>query len=168
MNATIQHHLSLLPSSRTVTELQQNLYVDDFLSGCDSEDEICDMIREASDIMSQASMTLAKWGSNSSEVTEVLQRDFADKALDEEFIKVLGMYWLASPDCFTVRCAVLPESVYLTKRVVLSLFSRLFDPLGFAAPRNAGQVLVSRAVEVGPAVGSGDSSRVSDTVFEMD
>ena len=134
LNATIQHHLSLLPSSRTVTELQQNLYVDDFLSGCDSEDEICDMIREASDIMSQASMTLAKWGSNSSEVTEVLQRDFADKALDEEFIKVLGMYWLASPDCFTFRCTVLPESLYLTKRVVLSLFSRLFDPLGFAAP----------------------------------
>ena len=62
LNATIQHHLSLLPSSRTVTELQQNLYVDDFLSGCDSEDEICDMIREASNIMSQASMTLAKWG----------------------------------------------------------------------------------------------------------
>ena len=92
------------------------------------------MILEASDIMSQASMTLAKWGSNNSEVTEVLQRDFADKALDEEFIKVLGMYWLASPDCFTFRCAVLPEGLYLTKRVVLSLFSRLFDPLGFAAP----------------------------------
>ena len=55
LNATIQHHLSLLPSSRTVTELQQNLYVDDFLSGCDSEDEICDMIRVAFDIMSQAS-----------------------------------------------------------------------------------------------------------------
>ena len=79
-------------------------------------------------------MTLAKWGSNSSEVTKVLQWDFADKALDEEFIKVLGMYWLASPDCFTFRCAVLPESLYLTKGVVLSLFSRLFDPLGFAAP----------------------------------
>ena len=46
---TVQHHLSLFPASRTVIELQQNLYVDDFLSGCDFVEETCLMIHEACD-----------------------------------------------------------------------------------------------------------------------
>ena len=37
LNATIQHHLSSVPPSPAVNELQDNLYVDDFLSGADSE-----------------------------------------------------------------------------------------------------------------------------------
>ena len=75
LNATVQHHLSLFPASRTVTELQQNLYVDDFLSGCDFVEETCQMIHEACDVMSQGCMTLTKWSSNSTEVADVLQRE---------------------------------------------------------------------------------------------
>ena len=36
LNATIQHHLSLFPETKAVSELKKNLYVDDFLSGADS------------------------------------------------------------------------------------------------------------------------------------
>ena len=134
LNATVQHHLSLFPASRTVTELQQNLYVDDFLSGCDFVEETCQMIHEACDVMSQGCMTLTKWSSNSTEVADVLQREFKGKHLDDDSIKVLGLYWLASSDCFMFHAAVPPEGLCLTKRVVLSWFSRLFDPLGLAAP----------------------------------
>ena len=134
LNATVQHHLSLFPASRTVIELQQNLYVDDFLSGCDFVEETCQMIHEACDVMSQGCMTLTKWSSNSTEVADVLQREFKGKHLDDDSIKVLGVYWLASSDCFMFHAAVPPEGLCLTKRVVLSWLSRLFDPLGLAAP----------------------------------
>ena len=134
LNATVQFHLSGFPESRVVEELNENMYVDDFLSGADSVEECCTMVRDAISIMSKASMPLVKWGSNSPEVAEILHRDFRDKYLDRESFKVLGLLWLASDDCFTFRGSVLAPDLSITKRVVLSFFSKLFDPLGFAAP----------------------------------
>ena len=134
LNATVQSHLASFPVSRVVQELQENMYVDDFLSGADSIDECCSMVQESSDIMSKASMNLVKWGSNSPDVSRMLQRDFRDKFLDAESHKVLGLTWLARDDCFSFHGVSLPEDICVTKRVVLSYFSRLFDPLGFTAP----------------------------------
>ena len=64
----------------------------------------------------------------------MLQREFKGKHLDDDSIKVFGLYWLASSDCFMFHAAVPPEGLCLTKCVVLSLLSRLFNPLGLAAP----------------------------------
>ena len=133
LNATVQFHLSGFPESRVVEELKENMYVDDFLSGADSVEECCTVVKDAIRIMSQASMPLVKWGSNSPEVAEILHRDFRDKYLDRESFKVLGLLWLASDDCFTFRGSVLAPDLCITERVVLSFFSKLFDPLGFAA-----------------------------------
>ena len=68
LNATIQHHLAKFPNSRVIEELKDNLYVDDWLTGADSAEEGCKLIQEASDVMNQAAMPLAKWVSNSSRV----------------------------------------------------------------------------------------------------
>ena len=62
LNATIRHHLSTFPPTRVINELRDNLYVDDLLSGADSEAEACSMLSEASQVMRKASMPLAKWG----------------------------------------------------------------------------------------------------------
>ena len=72
LNATIQHHLAKSPNSRVIEELKDNLYVDDWLTGADSVEEGCKLIQEASDVMNQAAMPLAKWVSNSPAVAEVL------------------------------------------------------------------------------------------------
>ena len=64
----------------------------------------------------------------------MLQWEFEGKHLHDDSIKVLGLYWLASSDCFRFHAAVPPEGLCLIKRVVLSWFSRIFDPLGLAAP----------------------------------
>ena len=168
LNATVQHHLSLFPASRTVTELQQNLYVDDFLSGCDFVEETCQMIHEACDVMSQGCMTLTKWSSNSTEVADVLQREFKGKHLDDDSIKVLGLYWLASSDCFMFHAAVPPEGLCLTKRVVLSwFFTFIWSPQPGSTLHYAGKMSFPGAVEIGFAVGWWNSSRISDTVYEV-
>ena len=69
LNATIKFHLKKYDSTDpTVTELEHNLYVDDWLSGCDTvEQSACD-IRRANEIMSTASMHFAKWASNCAEL----------------------------------------------------------------------------------------------------
>ena len=130
----MQFHLSGFPESRVVEELKENIYVDDFLSGADSVEECCTMVKDAISILSQANMPLVKWGSNSPEVAEMLHRDFWDKYLDHESFKLLGLLWLVSDDCFSFRGSVLAKDLCITKWAVMSFFSRLFNPLGFAVP----------------------------------
>ena len=79
-------------------------------------------------------MVLAKWGSNSKEIGDLLNKEFLNKTVGEESFKVLGMRWLASEDFFAFDGIEIPNDICITKRMVLSLISRLFDPLGFLAP----------------------------------
>ena len=122
--ATIRHHLSLYPQSLAVTELRDNLYMDDWLTGCDSEALAQKMFLDAQKVMLEAGMTLSKWTSNSLR--------FADKVA--ETTKVLGMKWTPDTDVFSFDGVKVPSSLCLTKRSVLSLISRLFDPLGLLNP----------------------------------
>ena len=134
LNATIQHHLSTFPNTRVVRELKENLYVDDWLSGADTEAEACEMLAEANQVMNEANMQLAKWGTNSDIVSDMCYREFEAQHLDADSVKVLGIKWMPASDCFSFEGIEIPVGLVFTKRVVLSLIARLFDPLGFAAP----------------------------------
>ena len=129
LNATIQHHLSLQPQSRTVVELEENLYVDDWLTEADSEADAREMFLEGSAVLSQAGMTLSKCHSNSE---FVIDRNGA--ASDTDRLKILGVRWDPSEDVLKYDGVSVPTSIVPTKRVVLSFVARLFDPLGFLVP----------------------------------
>ena len=134
LNATIQHHLAKFPNSRVIEELKDNLYVDDWLTGADSAEQGCKLIQEASDVMNQAAMPLAKWVSNSPAVAEVLHREFKEKFIDAESVKVWAWSgWLLKMHSHLVLHLYL--MVFASQNeIVLSYLSRLFDPLGIAAP----------------------------------
>ena len=134
LNATLRSHLESYPESEVAERLKDDIYMDDFLSGQDSVSDSIHLVEESSRIMAEASMTFAKWSSNNPEVGELLLREFTDKCLDSEAIKVLGMVWLARVDCFTFQGPSFPPGLKVTKRVIISFYSQLFDPLGFAAP----------------------------------
>ena len=63
-SATGYNGVSLNSCMNTGPNLLANLYVNDLLSGTDSDKEGCEFIREASSVMSQASLPLVKWVSN--------------------------------------------------------------------------------------------------------
>ena len=132
LNATIRYHLSQYPTSPVVEELTSNMYVDNWISGCDDHVQACDMTREARVVMSEAGMCLTQWGSNSTQVGELVIREFHDKCAEDGSLKVLGMQWLSSGDCFSFSGVVVPDDLCVTKRVALSCIARLFDPSGFA------------------------------------
>ena len=138
LNATIQHHLASFPPSRTIEELRENFYVDDWLSGADTPAEACEMFVEATQVMGEAKMSLAKWGSNSEAVSGILEREFGEKYSDVESIKsiksIKGMNWLVPQDCFSYAGIQVTDGLIITKRVVLSFLARTFDPLGLITP----------------------------------
>lgn len=133
MNATVKYHLSQCSPSTVVEELSENLYVDNFLSGCDEDSVGCEILQEANSVMERAGMT-SQWASNSEQVGVVLNRDFHDRSAGEESLKVLGLRWQAADDFLCYDGVAVPEDLCMTKRVVLSFIARMFDPLGFLTP----------------------------------
>lgn len=130
LNATVRSHLELFEASEAVQELKENLYVDDWLSGANTEAEAKELAEEAQQVMSQAGMELSKWESNKSRVV--------GKSEPLDFVKVLGLCWDPSNDCFMFVGLDVDISWRLTKRVILSLIARLFDPLGLLNPFTIG------------------------------
>ncbi len=131
LSGTILHHLLLCPPSFVVKELSKNLYVDDFLSGADTEAEVQQLYTEANRVMKSAGMELAKWTSNES---SLLGGSTSGNGLTSQYVKVLGVSWDPDNDQFSFVATKLPSQIKCTKRVVLSLIARVFDPLGFVLP----------------------------------
>ncbi|XP_070074700.1 uncharacterized protein [Drosophila takahashii] len=110
--------------------LLEDFYVDDVLTGSNSEDELLRNRNELVELMSRANLELGKWVSN----TPCIQTDNSDtQSAQISPVKVLGLYWHPGNDVLTynVGLAANPDC---TKRQVLSDVSRIFDPLGLLAP----------------------------------
>ena len=134
LNATIKYHLKKFESSRVIEELAENLYVDDWLTGAEEEEDAAQMVIQADTVMSQASMNLTKWGSNNKEVLDSTLYSLTDKSENLSNVKVLGLGWSPSEDCFFFEGMRVEPGLVITKRTVLSLIARLFDPLGLLGP----------------------------------
>ena len=73
LSATIRYYLSQYPPSALMQDLGENFYVDDYLSGADTEDDACDKLKEAQAVMSDVVMNLTKCTSNSPAVFDTLR-----------------------------------------------------------------------------------------------
>ncbi|GFR71744.1 Gypsy retrotransposon integrase-like protein 1 [Elysia marginata] len=133
LNATLRFHLSKFEHSATVEKLQNNLYVDDWLTGADTETEIMDMMSEADEIMQKGGFPLSKWASNCQLAKDEFSKVF-NGFTDIECLKVLGVSWMTKNDCFTFQTLQVLDHPPFTKRLLLSVTARLFDPLGFLTP----------------------------------
>lgn len=127
LHATIGYHLSLFTSTPMIEQLQENFYVDDWLTGVA-------MFIEAQAVMLKAGMNLAKWDSNSQVVANVLDRSLNITGPHPEYHKILGSVWITQTDFFSFERIEMPLYVVITKCVVLSYVARLFDPLVFITP----------------------------------
>ena len=133
LNVTIKHHLNFYSNSVTIQELKENLYVDDWLSGANTVEEASKMLSEAQSVLSDAGMVLSKWHTNSDFLIDEHNQYFEPET---SVAKLLGMYWNSAEDVFLFKGIDLDnkkEFIY-TKRNVLSLIARLFDPVGLINP----------------------------------
>ncbi|GFU28901.1 integrase catalytic domain-containing protein [Trichonephila clavipes] len=81
-------------------------------------------------------MNLHKWSSNSPELLNSSLSSDVEHSFSTDIdlsVKTLGISWKPFEDCFVFKVSVSAKHIY-TKREVLSVIAKLYDPLGFLGP----------------------------------
>ena len=164
LNATIKHHVEKFSSSHPelVKQLLQSIYVDDVVFGDDDEDSAYELYNNSKSILKSASFNLRKFTTNSptlqaridkAEGVAIQTESHNSQAmdLDETYAKytlgatqqqlgeqrILGVRWDVSSDQILFdfsNIVKLATNLEPTKRSVVSLVGRFYDPLDFTAP----------------------------------
>ncbi|XP_065079455.1 uncharacterized protein LOC135702362 [Ochlerotatus camptorhynchus] len=118
----------------------KDFYVDDFLSGADTVEEATQLRSGVQSILASAGFELRKWSSNSSEVLSHIPDNLKDDrpivAVDDiqGSVSTLGLLWHPESDTFRFKVPERFSDNPITKRIVVSEMSKLFDPLGILGP----------------------------------
>ena len=133
LNATISYHLEHF-SSPVSLHMKKNMYVDNVISGADTEKSAVNYYHEGRTIMNDAKFNLRSWASNCSALQDVVTQESTAHTGDE--INTLGMRWNTSSDilALTNKTTLNTHKKLITKREVLQQSSKIFDPLGIIAP----------------------------------
>ncbi|GFX22917.1 DUF1758 domain-containing protein [Trichonephila clavipes] len=117
---------------------RENIYIDDLLSGADTEVEAKSIIIEIQNLLKSGGFILRKWSSSHPKVLQDLDTSLlASKTLhslgdEESKQRVLGLIWNLKTDSIQVK--VVHEEIVKTKRQLLSVIAQIFDPLGLVSP----------------------------------
>ncbi|XP_062704057.1 uncharacterized protein LOC134286461 [Aedes albopictus] len=122
--------------------VRKDFYVDDTITGVDSPAEGKAFVEEMVNLTDSAGMMLRKWNSNCGEVLSELQPHLRDDRVVFEMdsppsiatVKTLGLVWCPSSDDFYFTVPKWNTTPVVTKRIVISDASKLFDPLGLIGP----------------------------------
>ena len=133
LHATLLFHLSQYTTG-TSKDMLQNLYVDNIVTGCDSEETAAIYYSMARTIMSSANFNLRSWASNSKILMEQARKD--GTAAELSSINVLGLHWDTINDTmsFNLKSPIPVYHTLVTKREVLCEASKVFDPIGILSP----------------------------------
>nr|XP_042900431.1 uncharacterized protein LOC122269777 [Parasteatoda tepidariorum] len=130
--ATIYHHLDKMKETENdiAVKLKDAFYVDNVVTSVENKWELERFSKIACQIMSQAGFELTGWVSFS-------QGEKQNLDLKEyRYSPVLGLLW--QPNLDTITCDIssvtTEEHNKCTKRQLLSISQKIFDPIGFTAP----------------------------------
>ncbi|KAG8180115.1 hypothetical protein JTE90_012130 [Oedothorax gibbosus] len=114
--------------------IENNTYMDDFVLGTSTDTEATIIYQEMQHLTSRISLPLAKWTTNS----KILQGVWRQENIPyKDITQVLGVKWDTDSDVFQID--VLAKIVEasrepVTKRILLKLMPKFYDPLGLFAP----------------------------------
>ncbi|XP_055942150.1 uncharacterized protein LOC129972154 [Argiope bruennichi] len=113
----------------------RDLYMDDGITGAPDIQTAQILQQQLIKMFARAGMSLHKWTSNSHELLNSFPTSNPENTfpIDEQVSKALGMHWKPFEDLFIFTVKYENKSM-LTKRTVLSVVARLYDPLGLLGP----------------------------------
>ena len=131
--ATLFHHLQQ-HNTHLSRDILLNLYVDNILSGCSSEDEIIQYYYNARATLSEASFNLRAWVTNSPKLRAITHQEKTDDTNTPN--NILGILWNAATDQLSLAPKGPPaiDNSLITKRELLQESSKVFDPIGITTP----------------------------------
>ena len=157
LNATIRHHLNKYRQiyPEFVSTVENSLYIDDFASSQNSEEQCFELYRKLKTIFAEGGFNMRKWASNNKSLIsrieeaekqkiekenkneQISKSDIRNIICSEENVKVLGLTWHLNEDNLEATFSNLITTSLcerVTKRVVLSTTARFYDPLGMLSP----------------------------------
>ena len=120
--------------------LWNDFYVDDGLKSVPSVEDAVRMIKSSQDMCRKGGLCLHKFASNSKEVLSNIPNEDQASGLTKVDIlsdtlpleRTLGVLWSIESDTFCFRITLNDKP--LTRRVIFSTVSSVYDPLGFISP----------------------------------
>ena len=113
----------------------RSLYIDNWMTSVDNEEDLTDFVRYSTDIFAEAQMDLRMWTFGSVEKdVELVLRDLTTEPTLEDPVSVLGVMWSRKEDHLSIDIKTESVSEKLPKREILSLIQTIYDPLGFIVP----------------------------------
>ncbi|XP_065895716.1 uncharacterized protein [Dysidea avara] len=133
LNAALIYHLSQ-NNSEVARDLLHNLYVDNVVSGCHSEQAAVDYYLKSRSLLNSAHFNLCSWASNSPHLKSTAKEH--NVAESGNPVKVLGLVWDVQTDLIYPSPKPEPSNFISasTKREILKCASSVFDPLGLISP----------------------------------
>ncbi|GFX09180.1 integrase catalytic domain-containing protein [Trichonephila clavipes] len=116
--------------------LLYDTYMDDIVSGVPDLETAQQLQSQLKDALQSCGMNLHKWSSNSPELLNSSLSSDVEHSFSTDIdlsVKTLGISWKPFEDCFAFKVSVSAKHIY-TKREVLSVIAKLYDPLGFLGP----------------------------------
>ena len=134
LSAILHHHLDQY-TSQISSDIKCNLYVDNVISGCQTEGDILSYYTAAKAIMANAHFNSCSWVSNS---FELQSRTEDDGVLDTDTtVNLLGLKWNTCTDTLSLSQHQITSSnntTVITKGTILQAASKQYDHLGRLSP----------------------------------
>lgn len=117
--------------SQTISKIIQNdFYMDDLLTGAQTEAELSNICKSVTNILNGACLPIRKFHTNSPTVVKNSLSAMIPKDLDVTGqSRALGLKWQPAPDYLQFSVEIEAKSP-ATKRSILSNSAKIFDPLG--------------------------------------
>ena len=132
--------------------IKNNFYVDDLIASFCSVEEAQQGIGSLNDLTRSGQFQLRIWASNHPEALKGVDQNELLASIEvalshdsSDTIKALGVQWTPSTDQLHIN--VQEEiNTKLTKRKVLSVAAKIFDPLGLLAPATVGLKIILQEI----------------------
>ena len=141
LNGTIRQHVEKfsLEYPELVSQIIRSLYVDDFSGGANDVHDGYDLYKGFVDVLEKGGFTAHKFVTNNDELRHLVEgTSESNSSMDKSNLsKVLGLSWDVKGDRLILdfqdiaNCA---RNLPHTKRSMLKVLAKVYDPLGFVSP----------------------------------
>ena len=129
--------------------LLDSLYVDDLPGGTTDPIKGFEFYQLAKELMAKGGFNLRKWRTNNQSLQKQINEAERNEGDVNGVVRILGLSWDTEVDCFVFQFDDLisfVNSLPPTKRSLLKVSAKIFDPLGFLSPITIGAEILFQQV----------------------